>query len=128
LFGTTLPEGQQDGYYRDAAGAVHVLTRHATYFGLLGGLVLHTGNRPSFRVGSPAIFVFLAPGRKANATVFLATRRGATLRRLNVALPAGTTRLRIPLPRRLKAGLYLVKVFAASGPARTKATLRVRLA
>jgi hypothetical protein len=31
----TLPAGQQDGFYRDAGG-VHVLTRHLTYFALLG--------------------------------------------------------------------------------------------
>ncbi|MHB8650931.1 MAG: fibronectin type III domain-containing protein, partial [Gaiellaceae bacterium] len=127
LAGTTLPAGQQDGYYGDAAGAVHILTLHATYFGLLGSLVLHYGNRPTFPVGSPRIFVFLAPERKASATVTLETRQGAVLRTLNLTLPARTTRLKIPLPAGLKAGLYLVKVAAASGPSAAKATLLVRL-
>lgn len=127
LAGTTLPAGQQDGYYRDAVGAVHVLTLHASYFGLLGSLVLHTGNRPSFPVGSKNIFVFLAPEREAGATVALETRKGVALRTMELTLPAGTTRLKIPLPAGLKAGLYLVKVSAATGPASTKATLLVRL-
>jgi hypothetical protein len=35
LAGTTLPDGYKDGWYRDAKGAIHVLTLHATYFGLL---------------------------------------------------------------------------------------------
>jgi hypothetical protein len=127
LPGTTLPAGQQDGYYRDASGAVHVLTLHATYFGVIGGLVLKTGNRPTFRVGSKRVFVFLAPARAATATVKLETRSGAILRTLKVSLPATSTRLAIPMPARAKAGLYLVKVVATSGPATANATLLIRL-
>lgn len=127
LSGTTLPAGQQDGYFRDAAGAVHILTRHATYFGLIGDLVLLRGNRPTFPVGSKRIFVYLAPERPAQAIVTLATRRGAPLRTLHLNLPATTTRLKIPLPHGLRAGLYLVQVTATSGPASGNATLLVRL-
>jgi hypothetical protein len=127
LPGTTLPAGQQDGYYRDATGAVHILTMHATYFGVIGGLVLKTGNRPTFPVGSKQIFVFLAPQRRATASVALETRAGVVLRKLNITLAAMTTRLKIPMPRRAKAGVYLVKVAAASGPATATATLIVRL-
>jgi hypothetical protein len=32
LKGTTLPEGQQDGYFLDADGTIHILTRHVTVF------------------------------------------------------------------------------------------------
>jgi hypothetical protein len=35
LTGTTLPAGYPDGYFRDAAGNVHMLTLHATAFGTL---------------------------------------------------------------------------------------------
>jgi nitrous oxidase accessory protein NosD len=31
----TLPDGWPDGWYRDANGTLHILTLHATYFGLL---------------------------------------------------------------------------------------------
>jgi hypothetical protein len=32
LAGSTLPPGQQDGYYVDDAGTIHILTRHVTIF------------------------------------------------------------------------------------------------
>jgi hypothetical protein len=32
LAGATLPAGQQDGYYVDDAGTIHILTRHVTIF------------------------------------------------------------------------------------------------
>jgi hypothetical protein len=32
LSGTTLPAGQQDGYFVDAEGSIHILTRHVTIF------------------------------------------------------------------------------------------------
>jgi hypothetical protein len=35
ITGTTLPAGYPDGYFRDAAGNVHMLTLHATAFGTL---------------------------------------------------------------------------------------------
>jgi FG-GAP repeat len=35
ITGTTLPAGYPDGYFRDAAGSVHMLTLHATAFGTL---------------------------------------------------------------------------------------------
>jgi hypothetical protein len=94
---------------------------------VIGGLVLKTGNRPTFPVGSKQIFVFLAPQRRATASVALETRAGVVLRKLNITLAAMTTRLKIPMPRRAKAGVYLVKVAAASGPATATATLIVRL-
>jgi len=35
LQGTTLPDGQPDGYYVDSSGTVHLLTRHLTIFGII---------------------------------------------------------------------------------------------
>jgi len=127
LPGTALPAGQTDGYYVDGAGAVHILTLHATYFGLLGNLVLRTWNRASFPVGSPRIFVYLAPERKAAATVTLETHAGVVLNTLQLTLPARSTRMKIPLPPGSKAGIYLVKVAATSGAASVQRILVVRL-
>ena len=127
LSGTTLPAGQQDGYYLDSSGTVHILTLHATYFGVIGSLVMQTWNRPSFLVGSPRVFVYLAPQRQASATVVLETHAGVALRTLKLTLPAGSTRVKIPLPAGLKAGIYLVKVNAGSGPASVQRVLVVRL-
>lgn len=128
LSGTTLPAGQQDGYYTDASGTVHILTLHATYFGVIGDLVLQTWNRASFPVGSKNIFVYLATHRQADATVVLETHSGTALGSLKVALPAGSTKVKIPLPTGLKAGIYLVKVNATSGPSSVQRILVLRLA
>jgi len=127
LSGTSLPAGQQDGYYVDSAGAVHILTLHATYFGLLGDLVFKTWNRPSFPVASKRIFLYLAPERQASATLVLETHAGKALSSMNVMLPAGSTRVKFPLPSGLTAGTYLVKVNASSGPSSVQRVLVVRL-
>ena len=127
LSGTTLPAGQQDGYFLDSSGTVHILTMHATYFGVLGNLVLQTWNRPSFLVGSPRVFVYLAPERQASATLVLETHAGAALKTLQLTLPAGSTRVQVPLPAGLKAGIYLVKVNATSGPSSVQRILVLRL-
>ena len=127
LSGVTLPAGQPDGYYVDGVGSVHILTMHATYFGLIGELVLKTWNRASFPVDSRRIFVYLAPQRQANATVVLESHAGKALNTLKLTLPAGSTRVKIPLPLGLKAGIYLVKVNATSGPSSVQRILVVRL-
>ena len=36
LAGAALPAGQRDGYYVDASRSIHILTRHLTYYSLLG--------------------------------------------------------------------------------------------
>jgi hypothetical protein len=46
LDGTTLPDGQQDGYYVDTNGDVIVLTRHLTFFA-----VLYTANITTSETG-----------------------------------------------------------------------------
>lgn len=127
LSGTTLPAGQSDGYYLDGAGAVHILTMHATYFGLIGDLVLKTWNPARFQVGAKSVFAYLAPERQTNATVVLETHAGVALKSLKVALAAGSTKVKIPLPAGLKAGIYLVKVTATSGPSSVQRILVVRL-
>ncbi|HET8892833.1 MAG TPA: fibronectin type III domain-containing protein [Gaiellaceae bacterium] len=127
LSGTTLPAGQQDGYYTNASGTVHILTLHATYFGLIGDLVLQTWNPASFPVGSKSIFVYLATHRQADATVVLETHSGTALGSLKVTLPAGSTKVKLPLPTGLKAGIYLVKVNATTGPSSVQRILVLRL-
>jgi len=126
LSGTALPAGQQDGFYRDSSGTVHILTLHATYFGVLGDLVMQTYIRPSFPKGSRNVFVYLAPQRPASATVVLETHAGKALKSMKVTLPAGSTRLKIPLPAGLHEAIYLVKVNAASGPSSVQRILVVR--
>ncbi|HVH51717.1 MAG TPA: hypothetical protein VM690_06200, partial [Gaiellaceae bacterium] len=115
------------GYYRDSSGTVHILTLHATYFGVIGDLVLQTWNRASFPVGSKNIFVYLAVHRQADAAVVLESHSGTALGSLKVTLPAGSTKVKIPLPTGLKAGIYLVKVNVTSGPSSMQRILVLRL-
>jgi titin len=127
LSGTTLPAGQTIGYYRDPADAVHVVSMEPGDFGLLAGPTLTATSRTSFPVRSASIYVDLTPGRPVTATVKLETRTGAVLKTVTATLPASVTRVKIPLPARLKAGAYLIKIAATSGPLTDNATVIVRL-
>lgn len=68
LAGPTLPDGQQDGWYRDAAGTLHVLTRHATEFAIYKKGVF--GDPARNHAGAPKLSVVRKPAR---------TRKGAVL-------------------------------------------------
>jgi titin len=127
LSGTTLPAGQTIGYYRDPAGAVHVVSMEPGDFGLIAGPTLTATSRPSFPVRSASIYVDLTPGRAVTAAVKLETRTGTVLKTVMATLPAATTRVKIPLRAGLKAGAYLLKIAATSGPLTDNATVIVRL-
>jgi hypothetical protein len=63
---TVLPDGQQDGYYRDATG-VHVLTRHLTLFTLVRDVVLPSAPRDfAAVVGQDGLTLRWAPGFDQN--------------------------------------------------------------
>jgi Ca2+-binding RTX toxin-like protein len=126
LGGTALPGGQADGFYVDLAGATHVLTRHATTFGLLGPVVVRSGVWVP-ATGPRRIVAFFAPERPATATVVLMTRAGKVVSRLNQELPARTSRLVFTLPRGARPGLYLVKAQVRSGPSVSTVVLRARV-
>jgi hypothetical protein len=60
LTGTTLPAGERDGWYRDGAGLLHVLTRHATYYGLAQQLDLKYGIKRTLHLRKQATLVLYA--------------------------------------------------------------------
>lgn len=127
LSGTSLPAGQQDGYYTAANGAVHVLTMHATYFGLLTGLSLWGGTKSHAKHTAKSIVVHLATGRTSVATVSLVNHSGRTLRTVKTALGAGGKALKLALPAHLKRGTYRIRVKATSGVVTASKTFVVRL-
>jgi len=127
LASSSLPDGQADGYFIGAEGDVHLVTRHATTFGLLRGLVVKIGGRRVVRAGTKRLAVFVATGRAATAAVTLVDPRGRVVYRQQRSLAAGTTRLVLPLPRRAIAGLYTVKVVAKAGPVAGTVRFQVRL-
>lgn len=109
LSGTSLPAGQQDGWYRDGT-TVHVLTRHATSFGLLTGLELHASAPARVRADARRIVVSLAPELPTTVRLVLTDRRGKVLATRTAALPAGATKRSLPLPKAARRGLYLIRL------------------
>ena len=78
LASSTLPAGQPDGYFRDAAGAVHVLTRHLTYFGVI------TAPKTKLALTVSGTVTRLPGGARQIAVKVSVTRR------LDVSSPAST--------------------------------------
>ena len=131
-----LPASQQDGYFRNA-GTVHILTRHLTFFGLLG-----PGGQATqlMRIASAkrvwldkrhyvAVQVQLAVGSSLKG--FLVDPQGRTtavtwtVRRVR----AGSTILRLPIPRTLKLlpGEYKVQLRTTARGTTVGRTAKIRL-
>ena len=78
LSGTTLPPGFRDGWFRDAGGTVHVLTLHATYFGVVSQASARSQSAVTFSYTHPlrlarshTVNVFVAPTLPGMATAVL---------------------------------------------------------
>ena len=127
LAGTTLPAGQQDGYYVAADGTVHVLTMHATDFGVLTGLTLWGGTKTAVKHTVKSLVVHLATGRTSQATVKLENRHGKVLRTVKASLNRWGTAVKVALPKNTKPGIYLVKVQATSTPVSATKTFVIRI-
>lgn len=124
---TTLPAGARDGWYKDAAGAIHVLTLHATYFALLQGgpssagpakstaLSLTFGMKRTVKRIAGGVTVFFQPTKAVAATAVL-SQKGKTVASAKgsvVALGAG--KLRLAFPKGLAKGAYRVTLTALAG-------------
>src|SRR5262249_22616077 len=129
LTGKTLPAGYVDGYYRDSVGTLHVLTLHATYFGLLRAgtkltpaLVLPLSAPHTLKLASPhplrigtrttlpsALSVTLARGTHTVAVWKAAGKAGGVVK---LALPKSA----------LAPGSYTARVTAVAGANRTAQT------
>jgi hypothetical protein len=127
LAGTTLADGQQDGYYVAADGSVHVLTRHATDFGLLTGLSLWGSTNSVVKHGASSLVVHVSSGRNSSATVRLQTRGGKVLRTVSVRVTKSSKAVKLVLPKHTKPGTYLVKVHATSSAVSATKTFVVRI-
>jgi hypothetical protein len=105
----TLPDGWSDGWYRDVSGTLHILTLHATYFGLLaaGTKVQHAlglafGVRRTIDLDRTHSFVLhLQPTLPAKANVVL-TRAGRTVGSWSAALTLSPRALTITIPKRAR--------------------------
>ncbi|HET7572565.1 MAG TPA: hypothetical protein VFJ77_07850 [Gaiellaceae bacterium] len=135
LSGTTLPDGQEHGYYRDGANTIHVLTRHLTYFALpraaTAGLTLRIMNpRRIWLANRSWVGIRLELSRPAKVTTYYirnghklpnTTQRTHTLR-------AGVTIHRVYYPKSLRPGRYQIQVVARGvNGERAARTARLRI-
>jgi hypothetical protein len=106
ITGTTLPAGYPDGYFRDAAGNVHMLTLHATAFGTLAaGSVVTSALRVKVGVQKTlnlhyghAIAVHVQSTLPGTATVALSVK-GKTVATMKRMLKAGSQVVKLVLPK-----------------------------
>lgn len=127
---TTLPAGQRDGWYKDAAGAIHVLTLHATYFALLQGgpssaaapaakstaLSLITfGVKSKVKRVAGGVTVFFLPSKAIDATAVLSLKGKAVATAKAAVAERGAGKLRLVFPKGMAKGAYRVTLTALAG-------------
>ena len=115
-----LPDGQQDGWFRDSDGTIHVLARHLSYYALVGQEVstklamrIITVRRLWLRNRS-FIAVRMTLTAPARVTGTFVAPDGSTVAGQTIKTPtrhAGVTVLRVPL-RITKPGLYKLQMHA----------------
>ena len=112
-----LPDGQQDGYFRNTDGSIDIYTRHATYFGLLKDSQAPSAPTLSMKATKAGLRLSWK-GSKDNVRVtgYVVSLNGHGYK--------ATTRATVLLP--LKAGLYVVRARDASGNV-SKASTTVRV-
>ena len=129
----TLPPGQVDGYFRDSAGAVHVLTRHLTYFGVLMAAqtklalsVSGTVTRLPGGVRGIAASVNVTRGSLILAALY--APRGALLQTWKRTVPAGASTVTLIVPAsKVARGLCTIVLQATAAGQTTRSTIPVSL-
>jgi hypothetical protein len=118
-----LPEGQTDGWFADSDGTIHVLTRHLTFYALVGP---QTSTKLAMRILTVRrlwlhkrsfIAVRMSLTTPARVTGSFVGSDGSIVPGQTIITPtrhAGVTILRVPL-RVTKPGLYRLQMHAESG-------------
>jgi hypothetical protein len=127
---SSLLSGLGDGYYRDSQGALHILTRHATIFGLLSsGTGLKPAQEPlalGFRL-TPAhgkLSILVEATRGGKLTVEL-RKSGKTVGSLSRTVPAAPRTFQLPVS--VNGKLQAVVALKAAGTRVTRTvTLQAR--
>jgi hypothetical protein len=116
----SLPDGQQDGWFRDSDGTIHVLARHLGYYALVGQnvsakLALRiTTVRRLWLAHRSFVAVRMVLTIPARVTGVFVAPDGSTVPGQTIKTPtrhAGVTILRVPL-RITKPGLYRLQMHA----------------
>ncbi len=133
LASTTLPAGQPDGYFRDAAGAVHVLTRHLTYFGVIEARPTKLAQSVSGTVttlpgGARQITVSVSVLRSSRVVAGLFSSHGKLLQTWTRTVPAGASTLSLLLPAaKVEKGLCTIVLQTTAAGRTTRTTIPVSL-
>jgi uncharacterized repeat protein (TIGR02059 family) len=133
LAATTLPAGQPDGYFRDAAGAVHVLTRHLTYFGVMKAPqtklpLTVSGTVTALPGGARQIRVSVSVLRSSRIVAGLYSSRGKLLQTWTRTVPAGGSTLTLILPAsKVEKGACTIVLQATAAGRTTRTTIPISL-
>ena len=115
-----LPDGQQDGWFRDSDGSIHVLTRHLSYYALVGQEV---STKLAMRIMTARrlwlhnrtfVAVRMELSAPARVTGNFVAPDGAVVPGQTIKTPtrrAGVTILRVPL-RVTRTGIYRLQMHA----------------
>ena len=133
LSSNVLPAGQPDGYYTDSAGAVHLLTRHLTYFGVLAPrttklTLVASGTVSSMADGARRISVTVQLTTGARVVATLISPHGLPVKTWVRSLPAGASTLDLTLPAsKVQPGVCTIVLRATAAGQTTRSSIRVRL-
>jgi len=133
LSGGVLPPGQADGYFVDSTGAVHVLTRHLTFFGVLiprsTKLALTvSGSVVALSNGARRISVNVQVTQSSHLVVTLFSPHGKLVQTWTRTVRAGSTTLRLTLPAaKVQRGIGTIVLQASSTGQTTQSAIPITL-
>jgi hypothetical protein len=141
----TLPAGQPDGYYVDTNGAVHVLTRHLTFFGVLMPKTHRAAKSPKvvksaklamsvrgsvvhLQGGSRRIAVIVRMTTPARVVATLYSSHGELVQTWTRTVGAGRSTLSLVVPAaKVRKGIYTIVLQATSAGQTTQSAIPVSL-
>ncbi len=115
-----LPDGQADGYFIDSTGAIHVLTRHLTFFGVLTPKATKlamsvSGSVVDLQGGARRISVTVQVTRRARVVASLYSPRGELVQTWTRTVGPGSSTLNLTLPAaKVQTGICTI-VLQATG-------------
>ncbi len=133
LSSDVLPTGQPDGYYTDSTGAVHLLTHHLTYFGMLSPratklTLVASGSVSRLPNGGRRISMTVQVSTGARVVATLLSPDGRLVKTWSRFVPAGTSRLDLTLPgSKVQSGDFTIVLRATAAGQTTRSSIRVRL-
>jgi len=133
LTSDTLPDGQADGYFVDMNGAVHVLTRHLTYFGVLTPKTTKlamsvSGSVVQLQGGARRLSVTVRMTKPARVVATLYSPHGELVQSWTRSVGAGASTLNLVLPAaKVQKGICTIVLQATSAGQTTQSAIPVSM-